>query len=68
MKTLTLNISESIYDELLSLLNTKYPDNISVVDDDIFTEEDETTYLEALGELERGEAINLEQLKKEFNV
>ena len=68
MKTLTLNISDSIYDELLSLLSTKYPDDISVIDDDIFTEEDEKAYLEALGELERGEAISFEQLKKEINV
>ncbi|MBI5323693.1 MAG: hypothetical protein HZB41_00140 [Ignavibacteriae bacterium] len=68
MKTLTLNISDSIYDELLTLLSTKYPDDISVIDDDIFTDEDEKAYLEALGELERGEAISLEQLKKEINV
>ncbi|OGU40113.1 MAG: hypothetical protein A2X61_06935 [Ignavibacteria bacterium GWB2_35_12] len=68
MKTLTLNISDSIYDELLSLLNTKYPDDISVVDDDIFTQEDETAYIEALEELEKGEAISLEQLNKEINV
>jgi len=68
MKTLTLNIEDSIFDEFIIYLNQKYSTKINIIEDDIFTVEDEEAYNKAIKELENGEAISLEQLKEELYV
>jgi Ni2+-binding GTPase involved in maturation of urease and hydrogenase len=68
MKTLTLNIDDNIYDEFMTLLKSKYYYKISIIDDDIFTKEDEKAYRKGITQLEKGEALSLEQLKAGLDV
>ena len=68
MKTLTLDIEETFFDEFIILLKSKYKSKVNIVEDDIFSDEDNSSYLIALQELKNGEAISLKHLKEELNV
>ena len=69
MKTICLEVKDDIFNKVLDFLKLLPKDTINVrVDDadDIFTVEDEKVYKKSIRELRNGEAISLEQAKKEL--
>jgi hypothetical protein len=69
MKTICLEVKDDIFNKVLDFLKLLPKDSINVrVDDadDIFTVEDEKVYKKSIRELRNGEAISLEQAKKEL--
>jgi len=69
MKTICLELKDDIFYKVLDFLKLLPKDSIKVrVDDadDIFTVEDEKVYKKSIRELRNGEAISLEQAKKEL--
>ena len=68
MKRIVLEVNESVIDKFMWLLKHFSRDEVEIVDDDtLFTREDNAAYEKAKKELERGEAISLEELKKELS-
>ena len=67
MKKLVLEINDSVMDRFLWLLKHFSRDEVVIVDDDaIMTREDRAAYEKAKKELEKGEAVTLDELKKEL--
>lgn len=69
MRTICLEVKDDIFNKVLDFLRLLPKDSIKVrVDDadDIFTPEDERVYKKSIRELRNGEAIGLEQAKKEL--
>ena len=69
MKTIRLEVRNDIFSKVLDFLRLLPEDSFKVrVDepDDIFTEDDEKAYEKAVRELKKGEAVSLEQAKKEL--
>lgn len=69
MKTICIEVKDDIFTRVLDFLRLMPKDSFRVrVDeaDDIYTEEDEKAYKRAIRELKNGEAISLEQAKKEL--
>lgn len=67
MKRLVLEINESVMERFLWLLKHFSREEVNIVDDDaIMTREDHAAYEKAKEELERGEAVSLEKLKKDL--
>ncbi len=67
MKTICLEVKEDIFTKVLDFLQLLPEDSFKVrIDDtdDIFTAEDEKVYSRSVRELQKGEAIDLEQAKK----
>ncbi len=70
MRTLRLNVDDSIYDIIVKFLSLLPKDKIVFIEDDedIMTKELLEEKMKALEELEQGEAISLEEIKKELNL
>lgn len=69
MRTICLEVKDDIFNKVLDFLRLLPKDSIKVrVDetDDIFTKEDEKVYKKSIRELRNGDAISLEQAKKEL--
>ena len=69
MRTICLEVKDDIFNKVLDFLRLLPKDSFRVrVDeaDDIFTEEDEKVYKKSIRELRNGEAISLEQARKEL--
>ncbi len=69
MKTICLEVKDDLFTKVLDFLKLLPKDSFNVrtdEDDDVFTEEDRAAYNEAIRELRAGEAISLEQAKREI--
>ena len=69
MRTICLEVKDDIFKKVLDFLRLLPKDSFRVrVDeaDDIFTAEDEKVYKKSIRELRNGEAISLEQAKREL--
>ncbi|MDD2716115.1 MAG: hypothetical protein PHW04_09490 [Candidatus Wallbacteria bacterium] len=66
MQTITLKIDDSIYENLLWLLNQFPKKKIRIIEKPLYTADDEKAYKKAVRELEQGEALSLNELKKEL--
>lgn len=69
MKTIRLEVRNDIFSKVLDFLRLLPEDSFKVrVDepDDIFTEDDKKAYEKAVSELQNGEAVSLDQAKKEL--
>ncbi|KJU81789.1 hypothetical protein MBAV_006013 [Candidatus Magnetobacterium bavaricum] len=66
MKRLVVDIDEGIYDKVMWFLNQIPKDKVEIIDDTLFTQEDEEAYEIALKELENNETLSLEELEKEL--
>ena len=69
MRTISLEVRDDIFYKVLEFLRLLPEESFKVhVDetDDVFTEEDEAAYNQAVQELQDGRAISLEQAKKEL--
>ena len=69
MKTICLEVKDDLFTKVLDFPKLLPKDSFNVrtdEDDDVFTEEDRAAYNEAIRELRAGEAISLEQAKREI--
>lgn len=69
MKTICLEVKDDIFARVFDFLRLLPEDSFRVrldEGDDIFTEEDEEIYEKSIRELRNGEAIDLEQARKEL--
>lgn len=69
MKTICLEVKDDLFTKVLDFLKLLPEDSFNVRtddDDDVFTEDDRAAYNEAIRELKAGEAIDLEQAKREI--
>lgn len=69
MRTIRLAVRDDIFSKVIDFLKLLPEDSFKVEveePDDIFSKEDEKVYRESIRELRDGEAIGLEQAKKEL--
>lgn len=72
MKTIVIEADDQIYKEIVKFLRNYPNDKVEFYNDPsdtMFTEENRKQYQKALNELEQGETISLQDLKREkYNV
>ena len=70
MKTLEIQIDETVYQKFLGFIKLLPEDKIKVIEDseDIFTEDLKEIKEEAIKDLKRGNTIDWNDLKKELKV
>ena len=70
MRKILVEINEDSYQDFVGLISSIPKDKIRLWEeinyDDFFSEEDNEAYQKALRELKQGEAISLEDIKKEM--